>query len=289
MQKKVIKVMTSLAAAFCAPVLAATTCTEELRAINTANYIGLMKTPPLSGDVRSVQISSTRINLNLINQFPNNTTTNSLTISPCGQLEKRLFIAKTHLSDDMLLVMTSDLQYQKNGWVMKAKNDLHEKGKITTTSGSTRQIYTDKQGRISHAISRAQDSKKQQTETNRSFLYDEQQRLVREKVSTVTHHKRSHDVIYEFHYDAQGRISQISGSDRKQTFRWDDKGRLLFSEDIKQNKGLELVRSTTCSVWDKIGNCTAATLDEVERSADGDDQENIARTSLSYQYQYWGN
>ncbi|WP_139538102.1 hypothetical protein [Klebsiella spallanzanii] len=256
-------------------------CKETDRAINAANYILLMKMPSLAGNVRSVQIVTTGTE--------NTNTTNTLTFSRCGQLEKRLFVAKIRMSDDRLAVTTSDLRYQDKGWVMEMKHDLREKEQVAGEVHNIRHFYTDKQGRISHSSADANEGQNRQIQTKWSYHYDEQHRLVQEKAESVLNNGRPQNFTEEFRYDARGRLSQISGSQRGQTFHWNEKERWVSSEDINKINGMDRVKNMTCSEWDKVGNCTAATFDEIFRLVGSDEPMHSSQSSVSYQYQYWDN
>lgn len=256
-------------------------CKETDRAINAANYILLMKMPSLAGNVRSVQIVTTGTE--------NTNSTNTLTFSRCGQLEKRLFVAKIRMSDDRLAVTTSDLRYQDKGWVMEMKHDLREKEQVAGEVHNIRHFYADKQGRISHSSADVNEGQNRHIQTKWSYHYDEQHRLVQEKAESALNKGRPQHFTEEFRYDARGRLSQISGSQRGQTFHWDEKDHWVSSEDINKINGMDRVKNTTCSEWDSAGNCTAATLDVVFRRVDSDEQIHQSQSSVRYQYQYWDN
>ncbi|VUS54770.1 RHS repeat domain-containing protein [Klebsiella spallanzanii] len=275
-----ISAVTSCTAAFAAG-KAPEGCKESDRATNTANYILLMKTPSLAGNVRSVQIVTTGTD--------KTSTTNTLTFSRCGQLEKRLFVAEIRMSDDRLAVTTSDLRYQDKGWVMEMKQDLREKGQVAGEVSNIRYFYTDKLGRISHSSADANEGQNRQIQTKWSYHYDEQHRLVQEKAESMLNKGRPQNFTEEFRYDARGRLSQISGSQRNQSFRWDEKGRWVSSEDINKINGMDRGKNITCFEWDRVGNCTAATLDVVFRRVDSDEQIHQSQSSVISQYQYWDN
>lgn len=256
-------------------------CKETDRAINAANYIVLMKTPALVGNVRSMQIVTTGTD--------NTSTTNTLTFSRCGQLDKRHLVAESRMSDGRLSVTTSDLRYQDNGWMMETKHGLHEKGQEVGEVRNTRYLYTDKQGRISHANAGVNEGQNRQIQAKWSYHYDEQHRLVQEKAESALNKGHPQNFSEEFRYDARGHLSQISGSQRNQLFSWDEKERWVSSKDVSKIKEMERAKNTTCSEWDKVGNCTAATFDEIFRLVGSDEPMHSSQSSVSYQYQYWDN
>lgn len=258
-------------------------CEGTERAVNAANYILLMKTPLLAGDVRNVKIVSSGIG-------HGNTSTNTLALSRCGLLEKRLLVAKTRMAGDKTSVQTSNLQREGNGWMMEAQNVIKDDAskKSLLTLKSTRHFSTDKLGRISLAVQEARD-KELVSKTTWSYHYDDRHRLLQEEVLIVINNEEPKKFLYDFEYDSRGLLTAISGDLRSQTFRWDDKGRLVSSHDINKINEMELIKDTTCSVWDDAGNCTTATLEEIFRPQGSDEQEPVIQTSLSYQYQYQNN
>lgn len=256
-------------------------CKASDRAINTANYIVLMKTAPLAGNVRSVQITG--------NSADDTHFTNTLTFSRCGQLLKRLFVAEIRMSDERLAVTTSDLHYQDKGWVQEMKNDFREKGQVMGEVRNTRYFYTDKQGHISGSSADVKEGQNWRIQTKWTYHYDEQHRLTQEKAESVRNKDRPQNFTEVFRYDARGRLIQISSGQRNQSFSWDDKVRLVSVADMNKAKDVERDKKTICYEWDSAGNCTAATIDETFRMVGSDQSMHKLHYALRSSYQYWDN
>lgn len=84
MNNKLIGLITSLAAVFCAPALAGAGCSAEHLAINNSNYIILTKMPPMMPDEGSLTMQFSGSGKLYVYE-----SSGSMSLSRCGKLENR--------------------------------------------------------------------------------------------------------------------------------------------------------------------------------------------------------
>ncbi|GJK89324.1 hypothetical protein ACK3XA_05375 [Klebsiella grimontii] len=230
-------------------------CAEAQQAINRTNVLIMTQSPALAGNPQIVHIAGNT-----------NSYRETLDFSRCGLLEKQVVTSYSGIgavSIKTKMTLTRQEQDKEKGWIQESVAE----GSHGTRIISDRHFYTDDLGRIAWMKGKTTVNGKTREQNTWRYHYDDAHRLLRE---TINDDQTSQNYTTEFHYDENGRLIGTSAMHRIQTLRWDDRGRWLSSEVVRENAKRKLVQQDVCSAWDRVGNCTVNEMVETESSLKGD-------------------
>lgn len=231
-------------------------CDEQQQAINKTNVLIITQSPALAGNPQIVHIAGNT-----------NSYRETLDFSRCGLLEKHVVTSDSGFGFDSMriktkMTLTRQEQDKDKGWTLESVAE----GFHGTLIISNHHFYTDDIGRI--AWMKEKTTVNGDTRGHRSwrYHYDDANQLLRE---TVYDNETSKNYTNEFHFDENGRLIGTSAMHRTQMLRWDNKGRWLSTEIVRDSAKGKIVHQEVCSAWDRVGNCTLNELVVTERSLKG--------------------
>lgn len=273
MNNKLIGLITSLTAVFCAPALAGAGCPAELLAINNSNYIILTKMPPMMPDEDSLTVQFSGRG-----KLYDYESSGSMSLSRCGRLENRSETEERDIGDNKTMRTTIHITRDKRqGWLMEiALNGFYK----DRSSVDTRHYYTDKLGRIIRAEGQYRTGEDLAPPTTWQYLYDDQNRVIRE---VMKHADFPADILIDYYYDINGRLAHITEGSRTRLLRWDEQGRWLSSM-LQGNAASNTMRfEDKCTTWDVVGNCTVINMWEADANRAGTEREMQVNYQIHYQ------
>ncbi|MBA7846949.1 hypothetical protein HV213_15590 [Klebsiella sp. RHBSTW-00484] len=230
-------------------------CDRTQLAINRTNVLIMTQSPALAGNPQIVHIAGNT-----------NSYRETLDFSHCGLLEKQVVTSYSGIgavSIKTKMTLTQQEQSKEKGWIQESVAE----GSHGTLIISRRHFYTDDLGRIAWMKEKKTVNGETRGQYSWQYHYDDANRLLRE---TINDDETSQNYTTEFHYDENGRLIGTSAMHRTQTLRWDDRGRWLSTEVVRENAKAKLVRQDVCSAWDRVGNCTVSHMVETDITPKGD-------------------
>lgn len=246
-------------------------CDKTQQAINNTNFLIMTQWPAPAGNPQRVHVVGDTDNYR-----------ETLKFSRCSLLEKQIITAHSDFGATLVkskMTLTRQTEGKEKGWVM----DAISKGSHGTRITAHRYFYTDDLGRIVRMKQKETFNGETREQNSWRYHYDDAHRLLRE---TLDGDETPQKHTTEFHYAENGRLIGATVGHGTLTLRWDDKGRWLSTESVRETSRAKRVRQQLCSAWDQMGNCTVRNRVVTEKILNRELSEKIRmRSDIQFHYE----
>ncbi|AYZ15507.1 MULTISPECIES: hypothetical protein [Klebsiella] len=272
-----IVTMISILTAACSSAFAnektTTTCAEKQLFINSSNYMILTKMPPMMPGEKSLSV-----HFSGKGKLYRYESSGTMSLSHCGQLESRAETEERDIGNNKTMRSTTTvIRDKQKGWLTEMRIDGFYPNKASIDS---RHYYTDELGRIVRAEGQYKMDDKLLETTTWEYLYDDQNRLIREVIKPTGSPAA---IIVDYYHDINGRLAHVTEESRSRLLRWDGQGRWLSSLLLGLTAENRSRFEEKCVRWDVVGNCTQENRWEADTARAGADREIEVNYQIEYQ------